>query len=308
MSDAPTAVLPQRRSAPYDCNLRVVASAAPLVLLLLVGNVAAQGTALKPPSPAFPPSATTPAPKPATTGTALTAPTATPNSQSKAAPGVIQSAPSKASPVTLTRFTTVKVDGKTLDLRTLSDATVLKGKSGRTITVERIKQLQARMDRGSVAPMMTAQKGQSLKSLATAPAGTLIALPGGRVASSQDLTKIQGIMAKLSVKRVIRPAPMSLKNVQPTAVVGQGLTLAEAMKRPANDVIQVGTRQYTAEQLRQMDALLKASPREPRGLLDRAGSVGGRTGRTTGAANLPGSSGVPAGQMPAKTIRKGDGK
>lgn len=270
---------------------RYLAGAAPFALLMLAGNAAAQGTPLKPPSSALtPPSSTAKPTLPPTALTAPNAPTAAPPAPATTSPNVAQNSPSKAAPTTLTRFKMVKVDGKMLDLTKLPDSTVLKGKSGKTISVARIKQLQARLDGVTTAPMITAQKGQSLKSLASAPKNTLIAMPGGRVARSQDLAKVQNILAKLSVKRVVKPIPVSLKNAQPTAVVGQGLTLAEAMKRPASDVIQVGSRKYTAEQLRQMDALLKASPREPRGLLDRAASAG-RAGKT-----------------PAKSIRKGDGK
>lgn len=284
MSAVPTTAL-------RDFFLRCIAGAAPFALLMLAGNAAAQSTPLKPPSSALtPPSSAAKPALPATALTAPSAPAAASPGQAATSPSVAQNSPIKASPTALTRFKMVKVDGKMIDLSKLTDSTVLKGKSGKTISVARIKQLQARIDGASTMPMITAQKGQSLKSLAAAPVGTMIALPGGKVTRSQDLAKAQTLIAKLAVKRVIKPVPVSLTNVQPTAVVGQGLTLAEAMKRPANEVIQVGSRKYTAEQLRQMDALLKASPREPRGLLDRAASSG-RTGQT-----------------PARTIRKGDGK
>lgn len=204
--------------------------------------------------------------------------------------------PSKAKQVLLTRFQSVKVDNKIIDLRTLPDSAVLKGRSGKTISVARIKQLQARIDGASTAPMMIAQKGQSLKSLAAAPSGTLISLPGGRITRSQDIAKIQTIFAKLGEKRVVKPIPVSLKNVQPAATVGQGITLADAMKRPASEVIQIGSHKYTAEQLRQMDALLKASPREPRGLLERVGTKAARSGQR------------PTEQLKNKSIRQGDGK
>jgi hypothetical protein len=42
-------------------------------------------------------------------------------------------------------------------------------------------------------------------------------------------------------------------------------------------VIQIGPLKYSAEQLRQMDALLKASPREPLGLAERVGRGMGAT-------------------------------
>jgi len=270
-------------------------------------------TPLKPPQPPQGSQLQQPGAKPAAASSAPTALTA-PKSSSASTPAAPARTSAPAASVVsggstnMTRFKMVKVDGKLLDLRTMPDSTVLKGKSGRTISVAQIKQLQARIDGASTTPMITAKKGQSLKSLAAAPAGTLVALPGGRIVRSQDLGKAQALLAKLSEKRVLKPVPVSLKNVQATAIVGQGLTLAEALKRPASDVIQVGSRKYTAEQLRQMDALLKASPREPRGLLDRAAAVGGRTGNAPATAKLPGGDRLPAGQMPAKNIRKGDGK
>jgi hypothetical protein len=303
MFDAPSCP-PQKLStppaAPHGLGLRCLARILPIALILLSGNVAAQGTPLKPPSafPSAPASSGLRPPAPATPATALSAPAAT------------KSAPVATPSAALTRFKVVKVDGKLVDLRTLPDATVLKGKSGQTISVARIKQLQARLDGASAKPMITAQKGQSLKTLASAPSGTLIALPGGRVTRSQNLAQIQGVMARLKVKRVVRPIPVSLNNAQPTAVVGQGLTLADALKRPASDVIQIGSRKFTAEQLRQMDALLKASPRDPRGLLERAGtaSAAGQPGRSPNAPRAPLTRQLPTDQSPASTIRKGAGK
>lgn len=261
-------------------------------------------TALKPPQPPQGSQLQQPAAKPATPANAPTALTA-PAAPTTAAPSksLASSTPAVAgNPTTLTRFKMVKVDGKMLDLSKLPDSTVLKGKSGRTISVARIKQLQARIDGASTAPMINAQKGQSLKSLASAPKGTMVALHGGKVVRSQDMAKIQTVVAKLNVKRVIRPAPLSSANAnaRAQAVVGQnGLTLAGALKRPAGEMIQVGTRKYTVEQLRQMDALLKASPREPRGLLDRSAAAG----RSVGSVNTPRA--VPA---PGNSLRKGDGK
>lgn len=173
---------------------------------------------------------------------------------------------------------------KMIDLRNLPDTHVLTGAGGKTITIARMKQLQARIDGGSTTPMMIAKSGQSIRTLASAPAGTLIALPGGKVTRSQDMAKIQTIVAKLSVKRVIKPVPVSMTNVKSQAVVGQGLTLADALKRPGNEVIQVGSRKYTAEQLRTIDAQLKASKRDPRGLIARA-TV--RTGTRTAPSPVP---------------------
>ena len=215
----------------------------------------------------------------------------------------------KPQQIVLKRFQNIKMDNKLIDLRSLPDSTLLKGKSGRTISVERIKLLQARIDGTSNAPMMAAKKGQSIKSLAAAPSGTLISLPGGRITRSQDMAKLQTIFARRNEKRVVRPIPISLKNAPAVAVVGQGgLTLANAIKRPAADVIQVGSRKYTAEQLRQMDALLKASPREPRGLVER---VGTRAARPVPSVNAPiGTQNMspPTEPMKSKLNRQGDGK
>ncbi len=246
--------------------------AALCALLMQMPDVTAQSTTLKPPIP------------PQSPTTSLQPPIPNPNP----APSLQSNSPTKAKPITSAapttqaQFQTLKVDGKVIDLRNLPDSQVLKAKSGKTISVARIRQLQARIDGASARPMMTAKAGQSLKSLAAAPAGTRISLPNGKIVQSQDLGKIQNIYAKLSVNRTITPIPRQVKNAQAQAVVGQGITLAEAMKRPANDVIQVGSHKYTAEQLRQIDALLKASPRDPRGLLERAGSgaAAGRAGTT----------------------------
>ena len=262
------------RSAAFSlrCHPEFTMLAALCALLMQTPNAAAQSTPLRPPVP-------------------LQAPISAPQTPQK--PGAIQSsAPVIAQPTVttattpLTRFQTLKVDGKVIDLRNLPDSQVLKAKSGKTISVARIRQLQARIDGASAAPMMTAKTGQSLKSLAAAPVGTRISMPGGKIVQSQDLSKIQNIYAKLNVNRIVTPIPQQVKNAQPQAVVGQGITLAEAMKRPASDVIQVGSHKYTAEQLRQIDNLLKASPRDPRGLLERAGS-GPATGRTGTAPGVP---------------------
>lgn len=181
---------------------------------------------------------------------------------------------------TLARFHTLKIDGKPVDISALPDSAVLRGKGGKTITVAQLKQLEARINSASTAPLMVAKQGQSIRTLAAAPAGTRIALPGGKVARVEDVGKIQSIYAKLSEKRVVIPVPVSMTNATAQAIVGQGTTLAEAMRRPAGDVIQIGSHKYTAEQLRQIDALLKASLRDPRGLLERARSASppGRSG------------------------------
>jgi hypothetical protein len=178
----------------------------------------------------------------------------------------------------LMRFQTIKIDNKLVDIRTLPDSTALRGISGKTITVARIKQLQARIDGATSLPMLTLQKGQNLRSFAAAPAGTLVALPGGRVTRSQNLATIQTAFARLGEKRFVQPIPLPQRHLQATAVVGQGISLADAMRRPGADVIQIGTHKYTADQLRKMDVLLKESRVEPRGLLERMGSKTPRMG------------------------------
>ena len=189
----------------------------------------------------------------------------------------------------LSRFRTLKVDGRAVDISTLPDSTVLRGKSGKTITVAQLKQLEARINTVSSAPVLVAKQGQSIRTLATAPAGTRIVLPGGKVTRAEDMVKVQSIYAKLSEPRAVKPIPQSMPNATAQAVVGQGTTLADAMKRPAGDVIQIGSRKYTADQLRQIDAMLKASPRDPRGLLERARSATpqGRAGTPVTVATGP---------------------
>jgi hypothetical protein len=189
----------------------------------------------------------------------------------------------------------VVVDGRAVDISTLPDASLLKGSNGRTISVARVKQLQARLERGSSAssaggskvPLVVAKPGQSLASLTQSPAGSRIQLPNGRVARVEDLGKIQQLRAKLNERRVVRAVPQSMERATANAVLGQnGLTMAEALKRPGSDVIQVGQRKFSVEQLRQMDALLRANPREPRGLTDRgAASTPGTTNAATARLN-----------------------
>ncbi len=182
-------------------------------------------------------------------------------------------APAQA--MSTTRFQTLKVNGKLVDLRTLSNNDVLTGKNGKSISVARIKQLQARLDAAKGRPALavtTARQGQSLRSLASEPANTRIVLPNNRMVKPQDLAKVQNVYAKLSAKRVVKPLPQALNNVPAQAVVGPNLSIADALKRPASDVIQIGSRKYSVEQLRVIDSQLKASKYEPRGLVERAGS------------------------------------
>ena len=232
--------------------------------------------------------------------------------QSNPAPVLMPQRPVTAIPPTSRmRLQSVIVDGRAVDISTLPDATLLKGSSGRTISVARVKQLQARLERGSTAssaggsraPLVVAKPGQSLASLTQSPAGTRIQLPGGRVARVEDLSKIQQLRAKLNERRVVRTVPQSMDRATANAVLGQnGLTMAEALKRPGSDVIQVGQRKFSVDQLRQMDALLRASPREPRGLTDRiATSTPGATNAATARLN-PGSQ-RPSG--PVFQVRRG---
>lgn len=178
-------------------------------------------------------------------------------------------------PQSTARFQTIKAGDRIVDLRTASNSEVLTGNNGRTITVGRLKELQGAMVASK--PVVAARPGQSLAALAASPRGTRV-LIGGRMVRSEDLGPIQALRAKLAVKRTPKPVPSAQQyaNAKPNATVGSGgITMAEALKRPGNDVIQVGPLKYSAEQLRQMDALLKASPREPLGLAERVGRRGG---------------------------------
>ena len=197
----------------------------------------------------------------------------------------------QAQAMSTTRFQTLKVNGKLVDLRTLSNNDVLTGKNGKSISVARIKQLQARLDAAKGKSIITARQGQSLRSLAGEPAGTRIALPNNRVVKAQDLAKVQNVLAKLSTKRVVKPLPQAMNNAPAQAVVGPNLSIADALKRPANDVIQIGSRKYSVDQLRQIDNQLKASKYEPRGLAERAGS-GKRAGTARNTRSTPNARGV----------------
>jgi hypothetical protein len=268
------------------------ASEVPSVLFaiacVVLSSQALAQTPLKPPQNSH---LQAPTEKNATPATSPTAPSSLSPPKAGATSTSLGSSPRQANAATLIRLKTLKANGKLVDLSTMRDTDVLKSSSGRTISVARIKQLEAKLNgaSSSAMPMMVAKPGQSLKTLATAPVGTRVQLPSGKIVQSQDLGKIQNIYAKLSVNRSITPIPRQVTNAQPQAVVGQGITLAEAMKRPANDVIQIGSHKYTAEKLRQIDGLLKASPRDPRGLLERAGSspTAGRAGTTPIIPNGP---------------------
>jgi hypothetical protein len=167
------------------------------------------------------------------------------------------------------RITTIKTADKTVDIRTLPGSEVLKGKSGKTITVERLRQLQAKIDSQRPAPVVIAQPGQKISALASSAPGTRVVLPGARTVRSEDMAKVQSVMAKLSQKRTPMPVP-SAQSGSATSVVGQGgFSMADALKRPGNELIQVGQLKYTADQLRQIDTAIKGSKRDARGLSER---------------------------------------
>jgi len=191
----------------------------------------------------------------------------------------------KAPALSTARFQTIEARDRVVDLRTANNSEVLVGKSGRTITVERVKRLQGLLESRRAQPLIIAKPGQSLASLAAAPAGTRVMIKD-HIARTEDLKKFQGLRARLATKRVPKPLPDSALNAgkAPNAVVGEGgITLADALKRPGTDIIQIGSRKYSADQLRQIDAALRASPREPKGLVERAG-----TGKRTASAAPPG--------------------
>lgn len=263
------------------------------VLIGVASNAAAQGSQLRPPTQMQPSGQLQPTgqlqPPVQWQSPAVLQPPSPPQPATLQAPSRPSQAVSTtlggnpAQPISvsaLTRLRTLTIDGRAVDVSALPDSTVLRGKSGRTITVAQLKQLEARINGVSSAPVLVAKQGQSIKTLAAAPAGTRIVLPGGKVTRAEDMVKLQSIYAKLSEPRTVKPIPQSMPNATAQVVVGQGTTLADALKRPAGDVIQIGSRKYTAEQLRQIDALLKASPRDPRGLLERSRSANaaGRTG------------------------------
>jgi hypothetical protein len=209
----------------------------------------------------------------------------------KPAPMVTPQAQTGPAPMSTARFQTLRAGDRVVDLRTASDGEVLTGKSGRTITVGRIKELQAAME--SAKPVVVAKPGQSLASLSSAPAGTRVRI-GNRTVRADFLAKVQSLRAKLSVKRTPKPMPNSLQyaNAKADGVLGQnGLTIAAALKRPGNEVIQVGSRKYSAEQLRQIDAALRASKREPLGLAERAAAMNKGMTRASIAPKGPSAAG-----------------
>jgi hypothetical protein len=147
-------------------------------------------------------------------------------------PAAAPAGPSSAPPSTA-RFQTIKAGDRIVDLRTASDGEVLTGKSGRTITVGRLKELQGAMS--AAKPIVAAKPGQSLAALTASPQGTRV-LIGGRLVRSEALGEIQALRAKLAVKRTPKPVPSAQQyaGAKPNATVGPGgITMAEALKRPA---------------------------------------------------------------------------
>ncbi len=256
----------------FKCSVtavRVASGVASIVAALSMHLGAHAQSQLTPPKPLGQNAGST-----TTTGatTPLSAPTASALSAPTTKPLNAGAAASDTKNLPKLRMQNLNIGGKIVDLRNLPDSHVLTASNGRTITIARMKQLQARIDSQSTSPLIIAKPGQSLKTLAAAPKDSRVTLVGGQTASVAMLGKIEQLQIKLRTNRVVKPVPLSLPNVVAQGVVGQNnLTINEALKRPANEVIQISTHKYTAENLRQMDALLKANPRDPRGIAERMG-------------------------------------
>jgi len=257
---------PSRYRHAFKCSVTAVRVASVIAALSMHSGAHAQ-TQLTPPKPlvqnaALPTTNGTTTPLSAPAASALSAPTTKP----------LTAAAADTKNLPKLRMQNLNIGGKIVDLRNLPDAHVLTASNGRTITIARIKQLQARMDSASTLPLIIAKPGQSLKTLAAAPKESRVTLVGGQTTSVAMLGKIEQLQIKLRTNRVVKPVPLSLPNVVAQGVVGQNnLTINEALKRPANEVIQISIHKYTAENLRKMDALLKANPRDPRGIAERMG-------------------------------------
>jgi len=268
-------LLPSRYSHAFKCSVTAVHVAFVIAVLSMHLGAHAQSQ-LTPPKPLGQNAAST-----TTNGTAtpLSAPAASALSAPTTKPLTAAAADTKNLPKL--RMQNLNIGGKIVDLRNLPDSHMLTASNGRTITIARIKQLQARMDSASTSPLIIAKPGQSLKTLAAAPKDSRVALVGGQTTSVAMLGKIEQLQIKLRTNRVVKPVPLSLPNVVAQGVVGQNnLTINEALKRPANEVIQINTRKYTAEDLRKIDALLKANPRDPRGIAERTGRATAGTSST----------------------------
>lgn len=189
----------------------------------------------------------------------------------------------------------IKIGSETIALHMLPDTQVFKGASGRTISVARLKQLQALLDPSlpaemkAVGPIVKAQPGQSLASMAALPANTRITLANGHIATAGQLNEIKGLINKMNQPRTITPVPLVLANSQARLTVGPTLTLADALKRPASEPVRVGNYTYTAEQLRLIDSKLRASKVDPRGLIER------ERGGGTSVTNKPNVNVIPSG-------------
>ena len=180
----------------------------------------------------------------------------------------------------------VRVGNATIPLATLPDDKTFKSASGREISVARLKQLHAVLN----APRLTvdAKTPLHLQSLASLPPNTSVHLAPGRDLRARDLAKIATLTAKLHQPPGPKVTlPVSLKNMQPQETVGTGLTVAEALKRPGNEPIRIGSYVFTADQLRTLDKTVRSSPRDPRGLAERA-PTGAVTKATVPVASLTG--------------------
>jgi len=211
-----------------------------------------------------------------------------------------------AAPLAAARLEHLQIDGKAIDLHALPDSQMLRGNSGRQISVGRLKQLQAVLS-GAAAPqsaasgVIKAAPTQNLKALAAMPANSRIQLSNGRVVSPVQLKRVDMLLGKLEEVRPARPLPRASTGVTAKIAVGPSLSLADALKRPDNEPIQVGKRVFTAATLRQIDSLLRADKKNPHGLVERAAAAR----KTTGGARTPSPSGpqfkAPAG-TPIKTL------
>ena len=185
-------------------------------------------------------------------------------------------------PAAARRLEQVKVEGKAIDLHALPDNQVLRGKSGRQISGARLKQLHALLsgtaNANAAVPTFKAQSGQSLKTLAAMPGNSRIQFDNGRMVRAQDLAKIVALTESLKQTRKPEPVPRALHGVTAKSAVGPSLSIEEALKRPGDEPIRVGKLVYSAQALREIDAKLRASPREPMGLAARATAVRNRTG------------------------------
>ena len=187
----------------------------------------------------------------------------------------------------------LKIGKDLIALHTLPDNQILKGASGKTITVARLKQLQALLDPTkptaamTARPVVKAQAGQNLASLAALPSNSRISLVKGQkqvIASPAQLSHIKSLIAKMNEPRTVQAVPRSMGNIQARHIVGAELSFADALKKPAAETIKIGNYTYTAEQLRLIDLKLRQSRVDPRGLVDR---MNARSGNNTSSPRQP---------------------